>query len=102
VPRLFPFEYLSDCSETSLQNFQMAQLDVAANLRKVLRTELERLIDALTNAEIARMLTENRAELARMAQLRQGVLDFGAPSIGELPSKPGPASSETFYRRKTA
>lgn len=76
MPRPLPWEYLGECSDTGLQNFQLSQLNVAASLRKVIEVESEKLIDALVNAEIARLLAENAAEMSRALELRQGVLAF--------------------------
>src|SRR6185437_13377026 len=72
----FPWEYLSECSEMSLQNFLLAQLNLAASIRKIIAAEQEKLIEALTNAEVARIIHEDIEKLSHTANLRQGILDF--------------------------
>lgn len=72
-----PWTYLENCSETGLQNFMLKQLEEAADLRKIISAESEKLSMHLANAEVARLLIQHREELARMADLRQHTLDFG-------------------------
>lgn len=71
-----PWEYLGDCSETSLQNFMLAQLNLAASLRKSITADTDKLNESLALAEVARIFIEENDALVRIASLRQGVLDF--------------------------
>jgi len=60
-----PLEYLTSSSDTSLRNFEMMQLNHAANLEKeieAMRRERDR---ANVMAEVARMLIDNRTELLK-------------------------------------
>ena len=89
-----PWEYLADCSETSLRNFEIAQLTVADGLLKGIFADIEKLIEARVNANSARLLIERGPELARLYSLRQQVLPFGdaepvKPKPGRMLS-PGP------------
>jgi len=72
-----PWEYLADCSETSLRNFEIAQLAIADGILKGILADIRNLVEARVNANAARLLIEHGAELARIASLRQEVLRFG-------------------------
>jgi hypothetical protein len=93
-----PWEYLADCSETSLRNFEIAQLAVAAGILKGIFADIEQLIEARVNANTARLLIEKPGEISRIATLRQGVLKFGdfeleKPKPGRM-LRPGPRRRE--------
>lgn len=76
MARPLPWEYLGECSETSLQNFMLVQLETAAKIRRVIAAESEHLVEALVSAEVARLLLEKSEEISRMGTLRQGILNF--------------------------
>lgn len=69
-----PIEYLTDCSEEGIENFVLKQSEIAALLRKQLRADVDRLIEALVNVEVANLLMHRGTELAEIANARQGVL----------------------------
>lgn len=94
--RPLPWEYLSECSETALQNFMISQLNVAAGLRKTIAAESEKLIEALVLTEVSRLLIEKRDELVRMASLRQSLFDFDRRIEPVFPAKEG---VERFHER---
>lgn len=76
-----PWKYLSECSETALQNFTVSQLNLAAESRKAIEAETKRMNEALVNAEVGRLLIEKREEILCMAHLRQEVLAFSGTSV---------------------
>jgi hypothetical protein len=55
-----PLDYLATCSKASLEAFELARLNRAANLRKELRDILEEWIEAEGEARRARYLLEGR------------------------------------------
>lgn len=57
-----PLEYLSRCSDASLQHFELARLNCAANLRKQMAALLDQLIDDLVDARLARRMIEHKAK----------------------------------------
>jgi hypothetical protein len=69
-----PIEYLRDCSEEGAENLMLKQSEIASLLRKQIRADMDRLIEALVNVEIASLLLHNGAELAEIAASRQRVL----------------------------
>jgi hypothetical protein len=58
-----PFEYLLVCSAKSLQDFELSRLNHAANIRKQLQPIQNELLQAESEALMARWLIEHRAEL---------------------------------------
>lgn len=55
-----PFQYLLECSQMSLEDFELDRLDRAANLRRQLRDIAEEWIDAEVEARLSRWVRENR------------------------------------------
>lgn len=55
-----PFQYLLECSQISLEDFELARLDRAANLRRQLRDIAEEWIDAEVEARLSHWVRENR------------------------------------------
>ena len=55
-----PFQYLLECSQMSLEDFELARLDRAANLRKQLRDIAEEWVEAEVEAQLARWVRDNR------------------------------------------
>lgn len=70
-----PWEYLRTCSRTGLEEYQLVQLNIVAKQRKIIEAEVERLVEAASNAEIARLIRDNAEELARIGAA-QGVFKF--------------------------
>ncbi len=71
-----PLEYLLGCSDSELQMFAMRRLERAAILKKEKKEVLEELIDALVEAETARILLDTR-RLSLTGHPIQETLDFG-------------------------
>jgi hypothetical protein len=55
-----PFQYLLECSQMSLEDFELARLDRAANLRKQLRDIAEEWVEAEVEAQLAHWVRGNR------------------------------------------
>jgi hypothetical protein len=51
-----PFEYLRDLSKTSIEAFMMKRLEVAAILRKDIRGDIDKMVQALVDAEVASLI----------------------------------------------
>ncbi len=67
-----PFHYLLECSQMSLEDFELARLDRAASLRKQLRDIAEEWVEAEVEAQLARWVRENRGRsVARTAKFRK-------------------------------
>lgn len=67
-----PFQYLLECSQMSLEDFELARLDRAASLRKQLRDIAEEWVEAEVEAQLARWVRENRGRsAARTVKFRQ-------------------------------
>lgn len=62
-----PLNFLLGCSEVSLQEYELAHLSLAANLRAELRETLDRVIDELALAALARWFRENDQESLKRA-----------------------------------
>ncbi len=83
-----PFQYLLECSQMSLEDFELARLDRAASLRKQLRDIAEEWVEAEVEAQLARWVRENRGRSAARAvkfRKREDELE-GRPRA--LPSAP--------------
>lgn len=78
MPSSFPWDYLENCTLTSLHSFTTAQRALAATLRKALLAEAERMIEAMVNAEMATVIIENSEKLSRIIELRQNSFRFEA------------------------
>lgn len=72
----FPWDYLELCSITALHSFILAERDAAARHRKQLIKELEKMVEALTNAEVATAIIENSNRLRSTIELRQNSFAF--------------------------
>ena len=55
-----PFQYLLECSQMSLEDFELARLDRAANLRKQLRDIAEEWVEVEVEAQLAHWVRGNR------------------------------------------
>src|SRR5271168_3076964 len=55
-----PVQYLLECSQMSLEDFELARLDRAANLRKQLRDIAEEWIEAEVEAQLAHWVRRSR------------------------------------------
>jgi hypothetical protein len=54
------FQYLLECSQMSLEDFELARLDRASNLRKQMRDIGEEWVEVAVQAQLARWVRENR------------------------------------------
>ena len=68
---LKPWEYLATCSRAGLEEYQLAQMNIVAKQRKIIEAEVDRLVEAASNAEIARLVRDNAEELAIMGAAQQ-------------------------------
>src|SRR5271170_3153504 len=55
-----PFQYLLECSQMSLEDFELARLDRAASLRKQLRDIAEEWVEAEVESQLAHWVRGNR------------------------------------------
>jgi len=79
APLEIPVELLFDCSKNTVQEYELARLNMAANLQKEMRKLVEMLVDCLTEARFARWMMDNREVLRRTVSLPVGeeLFDFG-------------------------
>jgi hypothetical protein len=63
-----PFQYLLECSQMSLEDFELARLDRAANLRKQLRDIAEEWVEAEVEAQLAHWVRGNRGRSGEPAE----------------------------------
>lgn len=63
-----PIEWLLDCSETTLQDLELAALNRAQRHMKALKADTEGAINQLATAELARYLRDHRAEILEIAR----------------------------------
>jgi hypothetical protein len=85
-----PWEYLRDCSEVSLKNFQLLRQTAAANAKKEITKLVDELVDAQTDAEMCRLLLEDADLLAQIADHRQKVFHWEETRETVI-SEPSPA-----------
>jgi hypothetical protein len=86
-----PWEYLQDCSELSLKNFQLLRTTVAANaLKEIIRLAAE-YADATADSEMCELLLNEADNLARIADHRQKVFKWeeARDITEEIPVKRG-------------
>lgn len=69
-----PWEFLEKCSDTMLEGFLLSENNKAANILKTMHADLKELVTARVNGEIAYLLLRRGRELARIADLREGVV----------------------------
>ena len=65
-----PLDYLAECSDKLLDDYILEQMSHAANLRGVILTEIEQLVNTLVNVEVGRLLRNK--ELSTAVQFRRG------------------------------
>jgi len=95
-----PFQYLLDCSQMSLEDFELARLARAANLRRQLRDIAEEWVEAEVEAQLARWVRENRGRsAARTVKFREGEAELerrprALPSASRStkPKRPAPVT----------
>jgi len=58
-------EFLLHCPHRSLEEYELSQLNEAANLRKQLRVVSDKLVECLAAAQVARCMIEHRHNLSR-------------------------------------
>jgi hypothetical protein len=71
--RLQHTDFLLVCSERSLNDFELARLNTAANLRKQIRELETELLKMEAEALVARWLIERRHELEALCHTRGGL-----------------------------
>lgn len=65
-----PIEFLFEASTQTLQDFELAALNHAANLSKAIRSELDMYVEKTAEALLTRWIKENRSALLREAAKR--------------------------------
>lgn len=76
-----PLDWLFDCSDTTLQDLELAALNRAQRHIKAVKADTDAAINQLATAELARYMRENREkilEIARRTIDGQAVLTFPA------------------------
>jgi hypothetical protein len=92
-----PFQYLLDCSLMSLEDFELARLDRAANLRRQLRDIAEEWIDAEVEARISHWVRENRLQPSkRVSDPRQPAVDL-PPILCVRPATDGLCATDSVF-----
>ena len=61
-------EWLFDCSDTTLQDLELASLNRAQRHMKALKADTEAAVNQLATAEVARYMREHREEMIEMAR----------------------------------
>jgi hypothetical protein len=83
-PPLPSLEFLFECSDTSLQDLELAALDRSAQRLKAAKAEWNEAVSQLAAAEVARYFREHRREILERARrevqldAQQAVLEFPA------------------------
>ena len=97
---LSSLEFLMDCCEPHLQDFELVRLSHAANLRKQLRALLDKLAEAEADVLFARWLRQNRTALLELARTHalQKSLDFTDRGFAQA----APAESPPHRHRQHA
>src|SRR5580704_14248523 len=67
-PTLPSLEWLLDCSESSLQDLEMAALDRGSRRLKAAKAEWHEAVAQFANAEIARYFRDHRGEILEQAR----------------------------------
>jgi hypothetical protein len=63
-----PIEWLFDCSNTTLQDLELAALNRAQRHMKALKADTEAAVNQLATAELARYMREHREEMIEIAR----------------------------------
>ena len=61
-------EWLFDCSDTTLQDLELAALNRAQRHMKALKADTEAAVNQLATAEVARYMREHREEMIEIAR----------------------------------
>lgn len=103
-----PFDYLHTASRSSLQSFELAHLNLAANLRREIAVLIDQWIEETAEAMLARCMIDQYAALHRSPPCGSDVLrTFHEPVPNLLPSNPDrsanivPAPPQFAESRKT-
>ncbi len=91
VPR-FPWEYLCQASQPSLQSFELTRLNHAANLRKEIAALVDEWMEETAAAMLARWLREHWNLVRGSASSRKLLRNLAADLLGEVSARVGPAS----------
>jgi hypothetical protein len=81
-----PLDFLSEASRSSLQNFELARLNHAANLRREIGALIDQWITESAEAILARWMMENRRSPLDPPDLNPDILEV----FGELTNPPSP------------
>src|SRR5258706_16331057 len=84
-----PVDYLRSASRTSLQSFELARLNHAANLRREIAVLIDQWLEETAEAMLARWMLEHHGSLRQPSLSVADVLrTFQDPSIDPLPEVP--------------
>jgi hypothetical protein len=89
-----PLDYLCTASRSSLQSFELAHLNLAANLRREIAVLIDQWIEETAEAMLARCMIEHYGSLHRPLPSASDVLrTFHEPTPDLLPNTPEPSAN---------
>jgi len=87
-----PVDYLRSASRTSLQSFELARLNHAANLRREIAALVDQWLEETAEAMVARWMLDHQSSLREpqlsVADLLRNIQDFGLDPFTEAPQPP--------------
>ena len=89
APR-FPWEYLCQASQPSLQSFELTRLNHAANLRKEIAALVDEWMEETAAAMLARWLLEHWSLVRGSASPQKLLRNPAADLLGEASARAGP------------
>ena len=88
-----PLDYMRAASRTSLQSFELARLNHAANLRREIAALMDQWIQETSEATLARYLLDHHASLHNLPQSpAEPISTFLEPVINPLPDLQAPSA----------
>jgi hypothetical protein len=86
-----PLEYLRAASRTSLQSFELARLNHAANLKREIAVLIDQWIQERSEATLARWMLDHHESLHDLPpSVPEAIASFSEPDVDPLPDSPIP------------